>query len=236
HQRSGAIDHRGIHYLTFARTLGFERGADDTERQQHAAAAEIADEVDRRHRLLAFDADGVQRAGQRDVVDVVTGGFRHRTVLTPAGHAAIDQFRIALEADIRTKAETFGDAGTIAFVDHVGLVDQFQQGFQALGGFQVDDDALAVALQRISRVGGGIGALDGNDFRAHVAQHHAAERTWADAQQFNHFQTCQRTHRYLPTRAKSKNKTASLHACSLLVNTVIYTLNWRRTCHNNAGQ
>ena len=41
------------------------------DEQQHRAAAEVADEVQRRHRPLAGPADGVQRAGERDVVDVV---------------------------------------------------------------------------------------------------------------------------------------------------------------------
>ena len=47
----------------------------------------------------AVRPDGVQRAGERDVVDVVAGGLRERTLLTPARHASVDQAWIALEAD-----------------------------------------------------------------------------------------------------------------------------------------
>ena len=45
-----------------------------------------------------FAADGVQRAGQRDVVDVVAGGLGQRAVLAEAGHAAEDQAWVGLQA------------------------------------------------------------------------------------------------------------------------------------------
>ena len=48
------------------------------------AAAEVADQVQRRHRRLAAAADRLERAGERDVVDVVPGGLRQRAVLAPA--------------------------------------------------------------------------------------------------------------------------------------------------------
>ena len=41
--------------------------------------------------------DRMQRAGQRDVVDVMAGGLRHRTVLAPAGHAAVDEAWVAAQ-------------------------------------------------------------------------------------------------------------------------------------------
>ena len=73
------------------------------KRQQHAAAAEVADQVERRHRRLAGAADRVQRAGQRDVVDVVAGARRQRAVLAPAGHAAVDEPRVAREQHVRAR-------------------------------------------------------------------------------------------------------------------------------------
>ena len=44
-QQRGAVDHRGIDHLAVTRARGLEDAADDPEREQHAAAAEIADEV-----------------------------------------------------------------------------------------------------------------------------------------------------------------------------------------------
>ena len=46
---------------------------DDAERAHQSAAGEVADEVDRRERTLVTAADRVERAGDRDVVDVVSG-------------------------------------------------------------------------------------------------------------------------------------------------------------------
>ena len=72
HQARGAIDHRGIDDLSLARALRLEQSADHAVRQQHPAAAEVADEIERRHRAFAPATDGLERAGERDVVDVVT--------------------------------------------------------------------------------------------------------------------------------------------------------------------
>ena len=71
-----ALDHRRVHHLPLAGALRVEQRAGDAEREQHAAAAEIAHQVQRRNRRLAGAADGVQRAAERDVVDVVSGARR----------------------------------------------------------------------------------------------------------------------------------------------------------------
>ena len=71
-----AVDHGRVDDLTLARRGPLDQRAGDAEGQQHAAAAEVADQVERRHRALAGPADRVERAGQRDVVDVVAGGLR----------------------------------------------------------------------------------------------------------------------------------------------------------------
>ena len=62
HQRGGAVDHRGVDHLALARALALDERAGDAEREQHAAAAEVADQVERRDRRLAVPADRVQRA------------------------------------------------------------------------------------------------------------------------------------------------------------------------------
>ena len=50
-----------------------EDRADDAEGQEHPAAAEVADEVEREQRPLALAPDRAERARDRDVVDVVPG-------------------------------------------------------------------------------------------------------------------------------------------------------------------
>ncbi|EEF25394.1 conserved hypothetical protein, partial [Ricinus communis] len=80
-----------------------------------------------------------------------------------------------------------------------------QQRFEPFGGLEVNDDALAVALQRIGRIGWRIRPFDRNNLGTHIAQHHAAEWAGADAQQLNHFQTCQWTH-VLPLNVMLRRK------------------------------
>ena len=79
HQHGRAVDHGGVDDLALARTARVSSSAaHDAEGEQHAAAAEVADEVERRDGRLARAADRVERAGEGDVVDVVAGG-RGRT-------------------------------------------------------------------------------------------------------------------------------------------------------------
>ena len=72
--------------------LASTSAADDAEGQQHAAAAEVADQVERR-RWGASPARpiGCEGAGEGDVVDVVAGRLGVGAVLAPAGHAAVDE-------------------------------------------------------------------------------------------------------------------------------------------------
>ncbi len=52
-EHGGAVDHGGVDDLALARALGLEQRADDAEGEEHAAAAEVAHQVERRHRGLA---------------------------------------------------------------------------------------------------------------------------------------------------------------------------------------
>ena len=94
----GAVDHRRVDDLALARALRLEHRADHAEGQQHPAAAEVADQVQRRQRPLAGASDRAEDAGERDVVDVVAGDRRERPVLAPAGHAAVDEPGLRAEA------------------------------------------------------------------------------------------------------------------------------------------
>jgi len=176
--------------------------------QQHAAAAEVAHEIERRHRLV-LGADRVQRAGERDVVDVVAGGLGEWPLLAPAGHAAVDQLRVALEADVGADAEALGDAGTERLGHAMGLLDQAQHDLDAFRLLQVDRDRSAAAVvhgelgvgETIHHVA--LGAIDTDDVGAHVAQHHRAHRSRADAGQFDDRETRQRTrHDFPPAKLK----------------------------------
>ena len=148
HEDRGAVDHRGVDDLALARAPRFEDAAHDAERHEHPAAAEVADEVDRRRRLAALAAEVRERAGERDVVDVVARGLRHRAVLAPAGHAAVDELRVAGEAHVGAEAEPLGDAGPEALDERVGLLDEPQHRLDAVGLLEVDADRAPAAVER----------------------------------------------------------------------------------------
>ena len=149
HQHRGAVDHGRVDDLALAGALGFEQGAHDAEGQEHAAAAEVADQVERRNGRLAATADGVERAGEGDVVDVVAGGLGVGAVLAPAGHAAVDELGVAGQAVIRADAEALGHAGAEALDEHVGLLDHGEHRLDALRALEVDADRAAAAVQDV---------------------------------------------------------------------------------------
>ena len=120
----------------------------------------------------------------------------HRAVLAPTRHAPVHEPRIAREANVRTEPQPFHHAGTEAFDERVRSGDEFEHGRDAIRILQIHRDALAPPRQHI-RPGGTAGrrrAVDANHFRAHVGQHHSAERTGTDALQFDDFQTGEGTH------------------------------------------
>ncbi len=85
-----AVAHRGVDHLALAGFLRFQQCGEHADHEVEGAAAEIADQIERRHRPLLWP-DRRQRAGDGDVIDVMAGGQRQRAFLAPAGHAAIDQ-------------------------------------------------------------------------------------------------------------------------------------------------
>ena len=54
-----------------------------------------------------------------------------RPVLAPAGHAAVDEARVAREADVGAEAEPLHHAGAETLDEHVGALDQAQGGLDA---------------------------------------------------------------------------------------------------------
>ena len=113
---------------------------------ERAAAAEVGEQVDRRHRRAAFGADVPEHARDREVVDVVADVGGERAVLAPAGHARVHELRVARPARVGPDAEAFGDTGPEPFEQHVGLLAQLQHHLRAPLVLQVDADAAAAAV------------------------------------------------------------------------------------------
>ena len=199
HEVRRAVDHRGVDHLALARPAGLEDGADHAEGEEHAAAAVVADHVQRRGRGRADATEVRERAGERDVVDVVAGGVRHRALLPPAGHAPVDQARVAGEARVGAEPEALGDPGAEALDQRVGLLHQPQHGLDAVRVLEVDADVTPAARvehepARPGRPADELRPLDPHDLRAHVGQERAGERPRADADQLDHLHPVQWSH------------------------------------------
>ena len=164
--------------------------AGDAEREQHAAAAEVADQVERRHRRLARPADGVQDARDRDVIDIVTRARRQRPGLAPAGHAAIHELRIAREHGVWPQAQALHDAGPEPFDQRIGFFGERESRVDPALRLEIKrnrapaaqhDVVPPVAPEAEARIAR---AVDQQDVGAHVGQHHAAERARPDGLEF----------------------------------------------------
>ncbi len=194
-QRRRAVDHRGVDHLAAARALALEQRGHQTERQVQRAAAVVADQIQRRHRLAVGWADRVQRTGQRDVVDVVAGGLRQRPALPVARHAPVDQLGVARGAFVGADAESLGHARTPAFDQHVGGVDQPQHGVTPSRLLEVQRNRSAAAAgdveTRIERhaESARLDAVDADHVGTLVGQQHRAHRSGADAGQLDHAQS-----------------------------------------------
>ena len=96
-----------------------EHGAHHAEGQHQAATPVVGDQIQRRRRRATFAADRMQRAGERQVVEIMACGVREWAFLAEAGHAAVDEFRIVGQAYIRTEAEPLHRLGTESFNERI---------------------------------------------------------------------------------------------------------------------
>ncbi len=182
----GPIDHRGIDDLPLTGGLPFHQRGQDAEHQEHRTAAEIADHVQRWHRALALAADGVQDPGEADVVDVVARAVGHRSELTPAGHPAVHQPRIAGQHLVGAEAHAFGDARAEAFDQHVGLVEQPEHLLDIGRVLEIGlHDGAAAQLRAVESAGQLTCPLHAHHVGAEIGKQQRGVRTWADAGQFD---------------------------------------------------
>ena len=87
----------------------------------------------------------MQGAGQGNVIDIVAGRVGDRAILTPAGHAAIDDPGITREDDVGAEAQPFHHAGPKPFDQNVGLGAQLECGGDGLGVLEVERDVATPA-------------------------------------------------------------------------------------------
>src|ERR1700685_3156196 len=91
-----------------------------------------------RRRPLVRAAEQVERAGNRQIVDVVTGRLGERTALTPPGHASINQSRIFAQAFAGSNAQSFHEARAKALDEAVALPANSQDGLDGGGVLEIE--------------------------------------------------------------------------------------------------
>ena len=133
HEVEGAVDDGGVDDLPLPRAGRLPQRRHHPEGEEGAAPAEVAGQDQRRDRRPVGFADGPQRTRERQVVDVETGPVGQRAGLAVAGHAAVDELRVAGQAGIGPESEPLGHAGPEALDEAVGPVDQAQYRLDALG-------------------------------------------------------------------------------------------------------
>ena len=113
HQLCGAVDHRHVNHLTLTRLRGLQKPSHHAGHQQHAAATEVPHQIQRHDRSVAATPDGMQCAGNGNVIQVVARGLRKRARLPPTRHARKNELGIARETFIGPKAQLFADTWTV---------------------------------------------------------------------------------------------------------------------------
>ena len=113
----------------------------------------------------------------------MAGRRGHRAVLPPSGHAAVDEARIALVADVGAEPQPFHDSRTEALLQHVGLLDHGEERVDAGRILEVYGDRLAASVQEVELGAASRHALtiDADHVGSHVGEHHGAERSRSDA-------------------------------------------------------
>lgn len=184
-----AVEEQGVDDLSPASRLGAVQPHEGSDHDEHAATAEVPEQIGRWRRRLSSAAEHVKGAGERKVVDVVPVVVGRWTRLTPAGRTDEGQSGISLQACIRCEPEAFGYPGAETLDEYVGALDELADGPLPVGVFEVklqldaasvQDRAGQLPLPDTSRSGGG----DPEDLGTEIGQNHTAERSGADAGEF----------------------------------------------------
>ena len=176
-----------------------EHGRQHAVGQQHASAAKVPHQVERRNRSVSCPTHGFERASEGDVVDVMARGTGHRTILPPPGHAAVDKLRVAGETHFGAKTEPLRHPGSESLHEAVSLIDQPKYEVHAGRIFQIHSHGPSAPVHQI-HVGLGtrgvrrpVSSVDTHDVRSGIGEHHPCERCRAETSQLDDLDAFQRS-------------------------------------------
>ena len=209
HQAGRPVDDCSIDHLPLARAFAFIERSKDPEGAIHRTAAEIADEILRRGRRLARLADGRQRAGDGDIIDVVPCSVGERAVLSPAGHACIDEARVEAQELVRPQPQPLHHAGTEALDQHIGLGHGSAAEGLAFLALEIEADAVARPFDH--RVGrSSARPVDPHHLGTKIGKQHRDVRPGANTAEFDHPEAgkrpCWLVHLCLPSTRANKSR------------------------------
>ena len=195
-QQRGAVDHRGVDDLPAPGHLTFQERREYTDDQEHRSAAEVAEQVEWRHRTLTGAADGVQQTGEGDIIDVVSGAVGARAVLAPAGHAPVHQSGIDLGEVVGPETETFHHSRAETLDEYVSLGDEPEHRLAVGGILEIGLDDLPAAQQGVTDLSGFrqlARPLHADHIGTEVRQQHRGVRSGTDSGKFDDPDGVQRT-------------------------------------------
>ena len=129
----------------------------------------------------AGPAQRLERAGQREEVDVVARLLGPRPVLAEPGETHVDQPLVAGTAHLGPEAEPLGHPGPEDVDQHVGPIGQRQQRVDTAGRLEVDRHPALAPRQGAARARHRHRPVDAEHVRAHVGEQHPGERTGTEA-------------------------------------------------------
>jgi hypothetical protein len=126
----------------------------------------VAQHVQRRDGRAAAAGGGgrLKRAGQADVVDVVAGPTGPGTVLTPAGHPAVDQGRVSRQDRLGPQAQPFHYPRAEPLDQDVGRRREVQDDAGSVRVLEVNRDRAPPSVE--DEMTAGVGAPVADPFRA----------------------------------------------------------------------
>ena len=197
HQRRSSIDHRCIDHLTNASSSRLEKCRRHPEGEQHPAAAEVTDKVQRRDGRVTCTANGPKCSSDRDVVDVMPGAVAKRTILAPARHPSVDERRIDRQELLGPEAQALCDARTKALDEHIGIPDEILDEGDRIRVLEVDAHRGPRSIEQIPVRRAGrqrhTGPLQAEDICTGISQQHAAVGRWSDPCQLDDLDAAERS-------------------------------------------
>src|SRR5438477_670854 len=208
-----AIHHRRIDELPPSGLLTGKQRGQHAEGTLHPTAGVVGEQVLRDRWQAILGADERERASLGDVVQIMPGEGGIGSGLAIAGDRAIDQTRVQRFEGVVINAQAFGYAWTQLFDQDISLTRQLVEDLARLRIFEVNTDALLVALEGVigrgatgashlgarstglfsAAAGGRARLLHSDHLGSHITENHGAKRPGGESGKVKDSNSCERS-------------------------------------------